>query len=115
MNSWSRSVARCPHCGLTTFFDAEGVCPACRIAGDAPVTDEDTARIAREVNAAERRRIEGDRPRRGRSSPATGFALAGLGVVLTFGSFAVAPNAGGIVFTGLIAGGLWMAMRDLAD
>lgn len=42
---WERRLADCPHCGRRVLFSGQGVCPSCNIRGDAPVTDEDHARI----------------------------------------------------------------------
>lgn len=62
VRNWARELAACPHCGRTVLFDAAGACPSCRVAGAAPVTAEDTARIEADVrNQVAREAAQRDR------------------------------------------------------
>lgn len=77
--SWAREVAACPHCSRTVMFDGEGRCPACGIAGDAPVTAEDEARIAEVARRnAEPRGKRGGPPDDGSPDDWTGFAVGAI-------------------------------------
>lgn len=77
--SWARKMTACPHCGRTVLFDGEGRCPECRVAGDAPVTAEDEARIAEVARrAAEPQGARGGPPDDGSPDDLTGFFVGAI-------------------------------------
>ena len=44
-DTFARASLDCRHCGMRVLFSSEGICPSCRISGNAPVTEVDQARI----------------------------------------------------------------------
>lgn len=79
---WERALANCPHCGRLVLFDSAGVCPSCKIRGDAAVTDEDRHRI--EADREGLLRVRTAPPRSGEGGFGTGVFV---GLVLGLWGF----------------------------
>src|SRR5687768_5619371 len=79
-NAWANRAAECPHCGLNVTFGPDGVCPSCRVPGDAQVTVNDMRRVAEERRRQGRDSKTGEKPPSGDKARAKQLMLVGGGL-----------------------------------